>query len=267
MVNSWRAFRLRATVESSRMGWLLSGWVAATSDGLAGRSRPERTNAGPIRTGVRVAYPPTGCPTRRPSPARWCSYAYCRSLHITSFRSREPYPNLVVSASAAADGGGTWSGGLAPAGRGRRRAERPRAPDRGSGPRRAQGSPAARRRHPARCRRRGSSACSASASGRRSGGTRRPRRSAPATAGRCPCRTRSGPTSVARPVSCSAPATISLADALPPSMRHDDPEVVDPWRRRRAARRSATWAPVASCSQNTGPEAMNWLATARAAVT
>ena len=37
------------------------------------------------------AYPPTGCPTRRPSPARWCSYAYCRSLHITSFRSREPY--------------------------------------------------------------------------------------------------------------------------------------------------------------------------------
>ena len=30
------------------------------------------------------------------------------------------------------------------------------------------------------------------------------------------------PTSVARPVSCRAPATISLADALPPSMRHDD---------------------------------------------
>src|SRR5439155_24120369 len=28
-----------------------------------------------------------GCPLRRPSPARWCSYAYCRSLHITSFRS------------------------------------------------------------------------------------------------------------------------------------------------------------------------------------
>jgi hypothetical protein len=59
---------------------------------MTGAIRPRiRTNAGPIRAGARVAFPPTGCPTRRPSPARWCSYAYCRSLHITSFRSQKPY--------------------------------------------------------------------------------------------------------------------------------------------------------------------------------
>src|SRR5688572_30145746 len=73
--------------------------MAPVGRGWKDRCR-RRTNAGPIRTGVRVAYPPTGCPTRRPSPARWCSYAYCRSLHITSFRSQEPYPNAVASASA-----------------------------------------------------------------------------------------------------------------------------------------------------------------------
>ena len=60
------------------------------------------------------------------------------------------------------------------------------------------------------------------------------------------------PTSVARPVSCSAPATISLADALPPSMRHDDLEV---GARRDAAglRVGGDLVPVASCSQKTGP--------------
>src|SRR5215207_11014250 len=73
-----------------------------------------RTNAGPIRTGVRVAYPPTGCPTKRPSPARWCSYAYCRSLHITSFRSRQPYPMVARHARVTPSA----SGGLPNAGRG-----------------------------------------------------------------------------------------------------------------------------------------------------
>lgn len=56
----------------------------------------------PARAGRRSScLPPTGCPTKRPSPARWCSYAYCRSLHITSFRSREPYPNVSVNARAS----------------------------------------------------------------------------------------------------------------------------------------------------------------------
>src|SRR5687768_17576595 len=105
IVNSWRAFRLRATVESSRTDGLPRYRVDRSEvggrfpGGHPPEDSPERTNAGPIRTGVRVAYPPTGCPTRRPSPARWCSYAYCRSLHITSFRSPEPYPNTVMSAS------------------------------------------------------------------------------------------------------------------------------------------------------------------------
>src|ERR671939_327848 len=65
---------------------------------------PERTNAGPIRAGVRLLTHPQGCPLKRPSPARWCSYAYCRSLHITSFRSPKPYP----MAGAGASGPGSW---------------------------------------------------------------------------------------------------------------------------------------------------------------
>ena len=75
-------------------------------------------------------FPPTGCPTRRPSPARWCSYAYCRSLHITSFRSREPYPNAGPSASATFVA--VQAAGRSPDGARSRRA--PRAPCRGSGP-------------------------------------------------------------------------------------------------------------------------------------
>ena len=47
----------------------------------------------------------------------------------------------------------------------------------------------------------------------------------------------------------------------------DDPEVVAGRDTRRVARSCETWAPDASSSQNTGPDAMNWLATARAAVT
>src|SRR5689334_7855153 len=87
IVNSWRALRLRATVESSRMGWLLADAPrSAAVGGRDGSICPGHTNAGPLRTGVHEAYPPTGCPTKRPSPARWCSYSYCRSLHITSFR-------------------------------------------------------------------------------------------------------------------------------------------------------------------------------------
>src|SRR6187399_3069411 len=50
-----------------------------------------RTNAGPCGP-ASDCLPPTGCPTKRPSPARWCSYTYCRSLHITSFRSRATLP-------------------------------------------------------------------------------------------------------------------------------------------------------------------------------
>src|SRR6188508_1606720 len=70
------------------MGWLQE----LVGTGEVGLASPWRTNAGPSRAGVRFAYPPTGCPTKRPSPARWCSYTYCRSLHITSFRSRATLP-------------------------------------------------------------------------------------------------------------------------------------------------------------------------------
>ena len=105
IVKSWRALRLRATVCSSRMSVSSGSWARST-----GR-RPRAHERRPWRTGARVAYPPTGCPTKRPSPARWCSYAYCRSLHITSFRSQEPYPNRKADARARAAG---QAGGRSP---------------------------------------------------------------------------------------------------------------------------------------------------------
>ena len=74
------------------------------------------------------------------------------------------------------------------------------------------------------------------------------------------------PTSVARFVSWSAPATISLAEALPPSTRQTTRSfgsVATP----PGSAGVATWPPFASCSQKIGPEPMNWLATDRAAVT
>ena len=67
-------------------------------------------------------------------------------------------------------------------------------------------------------------------------------------------------------MSWSAPATISLAEALPPSMRQTicrSGFVATP----SASASVATWTPLASCSQKIGPDAMNWLATDRAAVT
>jgi hypothetical protein len=71
---------------------------------------------------------------------------------------------------------------------------------------------------------------------------------------------------VARPVSWSAPATISLADALPPSirqMRRMPGSVATP----PGIASVGTWRPDASASQKMVPEAMNWLAIVRAAVT
>src|SRR5881397_847474 len=99
IVNSWRAFRLRATVESSRM-WMAPKdllVMAAPRSEVGGRSPgghpPEDRARTPALCGpaFELLNHPQGCPTRRPSPARWCSYAYCRSLHITSFRSAKPY--------------------------------------------------------------------------------------------------------------------------------------------------------------------------------
>ena len=72
--------------------------------------------------------------------------------------------------------------------------------------------------------------------------------------------------SVARLLSWSAPATISLAEALEPSIRHTIRRfeaVATPSARAFVA----TWSPAASCSQKITPEPMNWLATFRAAVT
>ena len=108
---------LRAGQDDARLERLVDGEVVAGSSvecdgalvahGVAPRGPRRsggigrgRTNAGPMRAGVRVLNHPQGCPTRRPSPARWCSYAYCRSLHITSFRSRKPYPMHEASARA-----------------------------------------------------------------------------------------------------------------------------------------------------------------------
>ena len=225
---------------SSRMEWLLrtvGGWEY-------GRAWPGRTNAGPMRAGVRVAYPPTGCPTRRPSPARWCSYAYCRSLHITSFRSREPYPKRRTERKRA--------GASAPL---RRRVRRPRAR-----PRRAEDLERLVerrvRRRPA-CRS-GTVDDDVRASGptswiqRLSGVSQRAMVSLnapPSPVELLPLldgalAERLWPTSVARSVSWSAPATISLAEALPPSMRHDDRDASGRSRRRRASASVATWSPV-----------------------
>ena len=230
IVNSWRALRLRATVSSSRIG-----------HSLGTGSWPRRTNAGPMRAGVRVAYPPTGCPTRRPSPARWCSYDCYLSLHITSFRSREPYPMRRLSArvARARSGGRRQPDSTAAAS-----TQAPRAPGRASGPRRPGPDRAASRRRPG--------VSPTSWIQRLSGVSQRAtvsRNAPPSPDSSCHCWTVPlpndvWPTSVARPASWSAPATISLADAVPPSMRADDPQVRARSRRRRRARRSRSGSPV-----------------------
>ena len=67
-------------------------------------------------------------------------------------------------------------------------------------------------------------------------------------------------------MSWSAPATISLAEALPPftrtATRISGPVAAPP----RSAF-VATWVPSAASSQKIGPSSMNWLAMDRAAVT
>ena len=188
IVNSWRALRLRATVCSSRIGVAPSEW-AAGSMALSARTPALCGPASELLTH------PQGCPTRRPSPARWCSYAYCRSLHITSFRSQEPYLMRGCACKSPRSGRRRARAGSADA-----RAEhleRPVErrvlavrPDPLAGPRRHVGD---QRRH------RGSSACSG-VSQRAIVSLKAPlRRSAPAIAGRCPCRTMSGrPASPAR---------------------------------------------------------------------
>ena len=217
-----------------------------------------RTNAGPMRTGVRVAYPPTGCPTRRPSPARWCSYAYCRSLHITSFRSAKPYP--MVNASARTPRYGPPSGTRASA---RNTAmatsmtgSLPGIPDRRDvdvdvgidthvvDPALARGQPA---------------------------GDRQPERAtltrrAPAIAGPCPCRTSARRRSW-RARCPGAPRRRSRSrrpcrgrSGRRPRSTGRRPRPPGSPRSRSASRRE-------SCSQKIGPDPMNWLATTRAAVT
>ena len=74
------------------------------------------------------------------------------------------------------------------------------------------------------------------------------------------------PTSVARFRSWSAPATISLAEALPLSTSTAtlmSSPVASPW----PVAVVSVWFPSASCSQKIGPSAMNSLAIWRAALT
>src|SRR3954452_19658492 len=100
MVKSWRALRLRATVCSSRIGRLLAGpWWSFGGPRPRGHRTEDSHERRPDAGRRPSAYPPTGCPTRRASPARWCSY-FDLSLHITSFRSVKPYPMSVTCARA-----------------------------------------------------------------------------------------------------------------------------------------------------------------------
>ena len=68
-------------------GLLSQGGAASVARGDAGR--PDARTPARCRTGVRLL-PTTrsGSHSRRRSPTRWCSNYYCRSLHITSFRSQ-----------------------------------------------------------------------------------------------------------------------------------------------------------------------------------
>ena len=226
----------------------------------------ERTNAGPIRTGVRVAYPPTGCPTRRPSPARWCSYAYCRSLHITSFRSARTVPERRGERKRGD------ARRVAPSGGSRRPTARSPAAEQLERPVERRVLAGSQLRRDARPATSGSSPTSWIQ--RLLGVSQRAivrRNAPPSPVSSCHCWTVPlpndvWPTSVARP----CPAARRPRSRWPTRCR------------RRSGRRSRmsglvatppgcasveTCVPAASCSQNTGPEAMNWLATARAAVT
>ena len=69
---------------SSRSGSAV-GWCGGD------QRAPDARTPARFRTGVRLlptTRPVTG--SRRRSPPRWCSDYYCRSLHITSFRSFDP---------------------------------------------------------------------------------------------------------------------------------------------------------------------------------
>ena len=160
MVNSCRARRLRAMVVSSRMGWLLRDRRRVGD--RASRSRPRRTNAGPMRAGVRVAYHPQGV---RLDGHLLRGGAATRTVdHCTSppFVPTKPYPMTGSSARARSGGHGRQAATAAPV-RPTRRG--PRAPwsRTGSGRRGAGGTVTATSGvRPVR----GSSACRASASGR-----------------------------------------------------------------------------------------------------
>ena len=74
------------------------------------------------------------------------------------------------------------------------------------------------------------------------------------------------PTIVARPRSWSAPATISEADAEPPSTSTTS-RIAGSVAAPPGSTRVSVWFPCASCSQKIVPSARNWLAMSRAAVT
>ena len=210
-------------------GRLLSlgqGWECRTG---AVRPAPDARTPARFRTGVRIATDhSSGSSLERRSPPRWCSNYNCRSLHITSFRSYRPYPMRRACAS-----------GWFVRRRGRTSsldALRGGSDDLGSVGLVAQhleagvehrivaglGGRVGDRRRRARCPCRGSTSCPASATWRSSAGSRRCRPRAASTAGPCPCRR-----SWCRPASPvrdrgARPATISDADADPPSTRSDE---------------------------------------------
>ena len=205
-------------------------------------------------------------PIRRSSPARW-RCAGVLTLHITSFRSREPYRTTALSVQERRPPC------VRPrrAARPRRRSRRaPRAPVAGSGRRPApvssagpvtRGRPGSR---PVSWIQRLSGVSHLATVRRNAAGVVGQR--LPLLDGALAERRRRRPASPVR-VSWSAPATISLADALPAVDQHDDLDRGVRRDARRAPRRSRPGRPRVLLPEDRTPSAMNSLATSRAAVT
>src|SRR4029079_8621833 len=87
----------RADLRSSRREVEVASLRSPRSAPMGVPARQPETQESRPEGRLSKAFHPQGCPTRRASPARWCSY-YCRSLHITSFRSDQPYRNVISRA-------------------------------------------------------------------------------------------------------------------------------------------------------------------------
>ena len=239
-----------------------------SAGGAAARAHERRPDAGRRSS----ASPPTGCPTRRPSPARWCSYGTVD--HCTS-------PPFVPGNRTRCDAASARAAVPATPGVRPRTAQAPQRSGRRPSPR----TSSALSRTGSRARPGGSAAASTddvrrqpdlvdpALVRRQPAGDRQPerRRLSPvelaATAGRCPCRTTAGRRASPASVSCSAPATISLAEALPAVDEARRPGSPGRSRRRRPAAVGRDLVARRRPAPRRRPEAMNWLAILRAAVT